>query len=91
MADQDVEIPFVVCSQHGGPYDDESFGSGVLYGFINADMQRDAAVVVSHVVPTALVPQLDLLAMAYGLEMFTEPDDEPGWSLVTFQKGDPDG
>lgn len=78
-------MPFVVCRSNGGPYDDEAFVAGVYCGSIDQELQTRSICGPQKYVPTAVVPQLDLLAMHRGYEMSAEPwGDHPEWTLVSF-------
>jgi hypothetical protein len=82
--------PFVVCQSQGGPYDDGAFVAGCRFGVVREKCERGDPVIEGYE-PVALVPQLDLLAMAKGYDLVSEPweDDPDGyWSLVTLTKKD---
>lgn len=92
-ADPDYEllIPFVACRSNGGAYDDDSFTAGVQFGmiFVEAGMlTRKTGSTKQWHVRTQLVPQMDLVAMVYGLEMTSEPwEHQPNeWTLITMRK-----
>jgi len=88
-------VPFIVCTSQGGPYDDDSFVAGFQAGEIDkalAVAMTAGARVATWTVRTALVPQLELLAMHRGfmhIEAVEIGEDEdhpamPEWSVVTF-------
>ena len=88
-------VPFIVCRSKGGPYDDESFVAGWQGGEIDKALAAAAAIGatrVDYTVRTALVPQLELVAMNRGFPSMvavevgeTEDHDAmPEWSFVTF-------
>jgi hypothetical protein len=89
-------FPFIACRSHGGPYDDESFVAGAALGRIDKALEDAAAETHSlrFTVPTALVRQLELCAMARGFPAVVaeqvEGTDEypamPEWSFVTFAR-----
>jgi hypothetical protein len=58
----------IVTTSQGGPYDDEAFQAGYAMAMIHISLadttQNDSPFVVP--IYTACVPQLDLIAMAYG-------------------------
>jgi len=66
-------FPFVACASQGGPYDDEAFAAGAVFGAIGA-----AAVAIPAggwqvwVIPAPLLAQVDLLAMQQGLTLTLE-------------------
>jgi hypothetical protein len=70
-------MPFVVC-QPDGPYDPASFVAGIYAGELLTLLPMMAKVMGSLVryYPTALVPQLDLIAMENGYRIVAEPWDE---------------
>lgn len=77
---------FVVVASTGGPYDDDSFVAGAYYGladvFLTMFRGSEAG---GFIVPSALVPQLDLLAMRHGyqcVDLTTEATE--GWSTVGY-------
>lgn len=71
---------FVVVQSEGGPYEDEAFAAGAQYGAISAvlDMVLRFPNIPAawFVVPTALMPQIDLLAMRkrFTVEQVQETD-----------------
>lgn len=88
-------IPLVACQSQGGPYDDEAFQAGLLTGTINQALatagHTGTPVSVCFVVPAALVPQLELLAMNHGLTHSTHrPAGDPGMVYLWFAVGSPD-
>ena len=90
MSDDDspsfgLVMPFVVCSDQGGPYDPGAFVAGCYFGELGERLKAGENPVMKYV-PTPLVPQLDLLAMQYGYqfkaEAWAEHPDE--WTEVRF-------
>ena len=83
-------VPFVVCTSTDGPYDDESFAAGFACGEIYQSLAAAASLrrVTSLRFPTvltALLPQLDLIAMHHGFTMISKSDEEfPQWAQVNF-------
>lgn len=78
--DQNLEeektIPYVVGMKNGGPYDEESFYAGYQLGIIKLTL--DSLLVLSitrtaTVVPVKLLPEIDIMAMALGWSIETEP------------------
>jgi hypothetical protein len=81
-------IPFVVVTSKGGPYDDDSFVAGWRAGVIDRRLEVHDSPAVEGESPipveTALLPQLDLIAMAHGYQMKSISWEDGFWSLVTF-------
>lgn len=83
-------MPFVVCRSQGGPYDDDSFVAGVVFGQHNAQLERggvidNGVIKPGFPVPTPLVAQLDLLAMSHSYTLTAEPvDGMDEWTQVTY-------
>ena len=91
MSDEDTEYglvyPFIVCQSKGGPYDDESFVAGAYFGSLMAafEIAEDVSLMEPVTVPTAIVPQIDLLAMNNHYVMHSAASEElPEWSAVSF-------
>lgn len=80
-------MPFVVCEDQGGPYNADAFVAGCRYGAIEALLKHKPSQHEAYE-PSALVPQLDLLAMheGYGFKA-QEWEDDPFWSHVLFVRG----
>lgn len=82
--------PFVVCASKGGPYDDGAFVAGCWFGQVSTECK---GIALGHekswYVPSALVPQIDLLAMHEGLTIAAEPwgDYPDEWTQVTLSRG----
>lgn len=87
-------LPFVACKSQGGIYDDDSFVAGFQCGEIDralgmASLVR-ATTIKFPMVHTALIEQLDLVAMRHLYTMAVTVDDEhPQWVAVTFSDGQP--
>lgn len=81
-------MPFVVVKSKGGPYDDDSFVAGWRAGVIDKQLEAHDSPAVDGESPisveTALLPQLDLIAMSHGYHMKFVPWTDEFWSLVTF-------
>lgn len=92
LGTDEVVTPLVVCATQGGPYDDESFLAGCYFEEWWKRLSIGDPEIAAGLVPTGLVPQLDLLAMAHGFD-FEAEDKEDGWSFVIFTRafGDEDG
>ena len=80
-------MPFVVCASNGGPFADDAFVAGCHHGRLDAELGRRPSMVASTV-PSALVPQLDLLAMHHGYAFESEPwaEHPDEWTFVTFSR-----
>lgn len=83
-------MPFVVCASQGGPYEDQAFVAGYQAGLLDKALSVMAAIgggELTSTVVTALVPQLDLVAMKHGFAMEAEPcADAEGWTFATFRR-----
>lgn len=106
MADEDamsLVYPFVVCTSHGGPYEDKPFVAGVQLGQIErrlamAEHLGAEVVRLGNAIYTDLVPQLHLVGMHHGfpvveaneVEETSEYDAMPEWSFVVFRKANDD-
>ena len=78
-------MPFIACQSQGGPYQDEAFVAGFHLGQLDIALTRGITEELSSVEATALIPQLDLLAMRHGLTLEHRTwDEDPKWSFVTF-------
>lgn len=92
----ELVVPFVVCTSKGGPFDDDAFVAGFQCGEVDKALSVAAVAGATHVkytVRTALIPQLELLAMHRGFlltaETIGETDDHaamPEWSVATFER-----
>lgn len=68
----DLEMPFVVTASHGGPYDDDAYTAGWEAGHIDTLLQlaRDLGLGLPELtVHRANLPQIDLIAMRYGISV----------------------
>lgn len=78
-------MPFVVCSSKGGPYEDTAFVAGYQAGGIDMALAAQSAISgegMRVTVYTALVPQLDLIAMRHGFLAEAETDTlYPQWTV----------
>jgi hypothetical protein len=83
--DTELVMPFVVCASQGGPYDDDAFVAGFQAGSLYKTLAAIAAVeatgVIEVPVRTALLPQLDLIAMKFGFTTEAVPAESPDWSM----------
>ena len=96
-AEYGLVMPFVVVQSAGEPYDDDSFASGFHAGRIDVwlkvlpvlEMLGGEFATPPEMVRSALVPQLDLIAMRHGFLLTAKPWDEhpDEWTEVTFTKG----
>lgn len=83
----DLVYPFVVCASNGGPYEDKAFVAGVRFGQID-EVLKAGVISYSVTVESALVPQLELLAMHRGCTVTPQPwSDDPYWTFATFEVG----
>jgi hypothetical protein len=91
-------VPFVVCASKGGPYDDDSFTAGFAAGEIDKALTVLAAAGGDRLrttVRTALVRQIELLAMNRGFPVMTAAEVEatedydamPEWSVIEISRG----
>lgn len=84
-------VPFVVTASQGGLYDDMSFIAGAQLGTACASIAHHGCLSHQHFL-RGLLPQLDLLAMAYGLQMSVgEPEEYDGedcWAAPAEQSED---
>lgn len=90
MAEQpegyELVMPFTVVISAGGPYEDAAFVAGFQAGVIYADLGQDMPA-PGYWVPSALVTQLDLVAMRWGFKMYSEEWDQgPEWTHVWFRR-----
>lgn len=81
-------IPFVCVTSKGGPFDDLAFVAGVQYGEISAELKDGTFPDDGKMVYSAIVQQLDLLAMHLKLVMFADAWDEhpEEWTKVRFER-----
>lgn len=83
-------MPFIACQSQDGPYEDDAFVAGYQAGQIDRSLAAVAVVCGSELqatVNTALVPQLDLVAMNHGFQMeAADAADAEGWTFVTFRR-----
>lgn len=68
-------IRSVVSKSNGGPYDDAAFNAGVYAGEVKARMEYGDHL-IEMMVPTPLVPELDLYGMHWGYSLTATPWDE---------------
>ncbi len=84
-----MTMEFVSIKSNGGPFDDESYRSGVACGSIDAklDIAKELdATEVTKTVRRSELPQLNLIAARHRFFMHVEPDEvEPeNWCTVRF-------
>lgn len=85
----ELVLPFIVCRSKGGPYEDIAFVAGFQVGEIDRTLATtEQSEVRIEFVYTALIPQLELIAMNRGYPIVEHhpADDAPGWSQVTFRR-----
>lgn len=78
-------MPFVVCKSKGGPYDDESFVAGFQASHLDTKLMS-APDSLFWTVYTALVPQVDLIAMRHGYTAVYEPTEYSEWTQVALTR-----
>ena len=83
---RELVMPFVVVSSRGGPFDDQAFVAGYECGVI--DMALNVLVpiggTVSRWVHPELLPQIDLIAMKHGRQVYVGDEDDSGtWRHIT--------
>jgi hypothetical protein len=82
-------MPFVSVASRGGPHDDDSYVAGYECGQWSERMRAYACFGLGPAkavmpVRTENVPQLDLLAMRWGLALIIEPvEGMPDWTWIT--------
>lgn len=83
-------MPFVVTSSQEGPYEDNAFVAGFRCGQIYAQLEADPNRHISEfswTVETALLPQIRLIGMQFGLEVSEVTDTEyASWTRVTLRR-----
>lgn len=100
-AEYGLVMPFVVCASNGGPYEDDSFVAGFALGLLDqklSGMVEVARIAQAHgqdlvgrvqqhevTVRTASLPQVDLIAMRYGLAVTVGAGDEE-WTFVQLHR-----
>ena len=93
----ELVMPFVVVTSKGGPFDDDAFTAGWAAAEIDgtlATAERIGATEVKfEVFRTALLKQVDLIAMRYGFaSVVVEASEEwPEWGVLTVRRERPDG
>lgn len=77
----DLIMPLVICKTSGGPLDDDSFVAGTYFGAATYALDNDE--IWEGYVPTVLLEQLDLLAMARKASLCVEDTDDSGfWTYI---------
>lgn len=85
----DLVMPFVLCMSEGGPYEDDAFAAGWVCGEFDRELRPGSVwgPTLERTVRTAVLPQLDLIAMRYGYQMTSEHyGPNPEWSYITLTK-----
>lgn len=94
MDDDEMELfmPFIVTTDNGGTYEPSAFVAGCYFGEIQTRVNAEEETIEKYV-PTQLVPQIDLLAMATGYLFAAEAWDEhpDEWTLIQLLKDTSDG
>jgi hypothetical protein len=89
--DWGLVMPFVVVTSTGGPYDDDAFVAGYQCGEIDRALKTIRAAGGSRLdatVRSAVVSQLDLIAMRHGFKLTARPTEVDGWSTAEFALAD---
>jgi len=102
MTDEPIEggyglvMPFVVCDDHGGPFDAVAFTAGWACAALDKTLDQLAQAFgttggmaqVEQYVDPRLIPQLDLIAMAHGFTVTHKNwgDGPDEWTLATFTR-----
>lgn len=86
----ELVMPFTVVASVGGPYDDEAFAAGWAAGALDAELSTRTIAATTELIRTALIPQLDLIAMRYGYRLDVLIH-QPAWSHIGFTREDSDG
>lgn len=89
-AEYGLVMPFVLVESVGGPYDDEAFTVGWEMGELNAWLETSPPNGSKRLVHDTTCPQVDLLAMRHGYEMWVAPPTTEGWYEITFRRPGPD-
>ncbi len=79
-SNQHSPVRHVALVSNGGPYDDDAYTAGYEVGVLFTRFSLRHPKVPMYA-PTALLPQVDLLAMAFGYELSHFPT-EPGWVFL---------
>ena len=91
----ELVMPFVVVTSKGGPYDDEAFVAGWSCAVIDQALAALAPwrATFQRTVRTAVVPQVDLIAMKHEYALMHDDEDadrerDDGWSTITLSPMD---
>lgn len=84
----DLVMPFILTKSQGGPYDDDAFVAGWRLGQIDAVLAHEGAE-WSGIVPTADLPQADLLAMRRDMVLLQTPTEDDEWTFIRIHQQDP--
>jgi hypothetical protein len=87
----ELVMPFVVVASKGGPYDDESFAAGWQAGQIEGALATAVHLGATRlhfpIFRTALLKQVDLIAMRHGYTASVEASEEwPEWGALVITK-----
>ncbi|MGE3795121.1 MAG: hypothetical protein AB7I38_14500 [Dehalococcoidia bacterium] len=85
-------MPFVATTSNGGPFDDQAFVAGYECGSIDMALHVLAPIgaTVSRWVHPELLPQLDLIAMRHGRQVYVGDEDDTGtWRHITIDLPQP--
>jgi hypothetical protein len=81
--DWEFMVPFIACSDNGGPYEPAAFVAGFIAGGVHATLRLGPPTEFSETLPNdELIDQLDLLAMHRGWTVTREPLDDDAWELT---------
>lgn len=88
------DLPFICTTHTGGPYDHEAFLAGWALGMVDTLLaahpgpESDRILPIEHVpIRTESLPQLDLIAMAYGCRIEVhEGEFEGRFQLITVHR-----
>lgn len=87
-ADRELFMPFVLCKSQGGPFDDTAFVAGATCGALTEELRMlrlSGATPRERYIDVRHLPQVDLIAMAYGYTTtLGDLDEASGWQVVTF-------
>lgn len=82
-------MPIILCKSNGGPFDDAAFIAGATCGAIIEELRSlrlTGGTPNKRYINTQYLPQIDLIAMAYGYTIkHGDHDEASGWQAITFQ------
>lgn len=89
-AEYGLVMPFVVVHSKGGLFEDNAFVAGYTCGLADKTLAGAAAngatVVTLPMVPEALVPQIDLIALRHGFRQPVPTATAEGWVFLTIER-----